>query len=77
METIGLHALGRRWAIAEDYIPSHRARFPITLMSGETASILNAGDQDAHRHHDLLAAYAVFRRHFLQKRQQNPICIAT
>ncbi len=44
METIGR----RRWAIAEGYIPSESAFSDRTLISHETACILNPGDQDAH-----------------------------
>jgi hypothetical protein len=38
----------RRWAIAEGYIPSQSSFSDRTLISHETACILNAGDQDAH-----------------------------
>ncbi len=38
----------RRWAIAEGYIPSESSFSEPTLVSHETACILNAGDQDAH-----------------------------
>ena len=38
----------RRWAIAEGYIPSESSFSHRTLVSHETACILNAGDRDAH-----------------------------
>jgi len=38
----------RRWAIAEGYIPSQSSFSDRTLISHETACILNAGDNDAH-----------------------------
>jgi hypothetical protein len=38
----------RRWAIAEGYIPSASHGVVPALKSHETASILNAGDADAH-----------------------------
>jgi hypothetical protein len=38
----------KRWAIAEGYIPSRSSFTDHTLVSHETACILNAGDQDAH-----------------------------
>lgn len=44
MEPIGR----KRWAIAEGYIPSKSSFTDRTLVSHETACILNAGDQDAH-----------------------------
>lgn len=44
MEPIGR----KRWAIAEGYIPSQSSFTDRTLVSHETACILNAGDQDAH-----------------------------
>lgn len=44
MEAIGR----RRWAIAEGYIPSGSVSDDRTLISHETACILNAGDRDAH-----------------------------
>ncbi len=44
MEPIGC----KRWAIAEGYIPSQRSFSDRTLISHETACILNAGDQAAH-----------------------------
>jgi hypothetical protein len=44
MEPIGR----RRWVIAEGYIPSQSAFVDRTLISHETACILNAGDKDAH-----------------------------
>lgn len=37
----------RRWAIAEGYIPSQSVSSERTLISHETACILNAGDRDA------------------------------
>jgi hypothetical protein len=44
-----MDAIGRkRWAIAEGYIPSQSAFTNRTLVSHETACILNAGDRDAH-----------------------------
>ena len=43
-----MDAIGRkRWAIAEGYIPSQSAFTDRTLVSHETACILNAGDRDA------------------------------
>ena len=44
MEPIGC----KRWAIAEGYIPSQSSFSDRTLISHETACILNAGDQPAH-----------------------------
>lgn len=44
MEPIGR----KRWAIAEGYIPSKSSFTDRTLVSHETACILNAGDRDAH-----------------------------
>ena len=44
MEPIGC----KRWAIAEGYIPSQSSFSDRTLISHETACILNAGDQAAH-----------------------------
>jgi hypothetical protein len=44
MESIGR----KRWAIPEGYIPSQSSYSDRTLISHETACILNAGDQDAH-----------------------------
>jgi hypothetical protein len=38
----------KRWAIAEGYIPSQSSFSDRTLISHETACILNAGDADAH-----------------------------
>jgi hypothetical protein len=38
----------KRWAIAEGYIPSQSSFSDRTLISHETACILNAGDRDAH-----------------------------
>ncbi len=44
-----MEALGRtRWAIAEGYIPSESSFSDRTLISHETACILNATDRDAH-----------------------------
>jgi len=37
-----------RWAIPEGYIPSESSYSERALVSHETASILNAGDRDAH-----------------------------
>ncbi len=43
-----MNAIGRRrWVIAEGYIPSGSAFSDRTLISHETACILNAGDQPA------------------------------
>ena len=43
------HPIGRkRWAIAEGYIPSRSCFSDRTLVSHETACILNAGNQEAH-----------------------------
>src|ERR1700733_49104 len=43
-----MKAIGRlRWAIAEGYIPSESGHTDRTLVSHETACILNAGDIDA------------------------------
>ena len=44
MEPIGR----KRWAIAEGYIPSESSFADRTLISHETACILNPGDQVAH-----------------------------
>jgi hypothetical protein len=44
MEPIGR----KRWAIAEGYIPSQSSFFDRSLISHETACILNVSDQDAH-----------------------------
>lgn len=44
MESIGR----KRWAIAEGYIPSQSSFSDRTLISHETACILNAGDREAH-----------------------------
>ena len=44
MDTIGR----KRWAIAEGYIPSQSSFSDRTLISHETACILNATDRDAH-----------------------------
>jgi hypothetical protein len=38
----------KRWAIAEGYIPSQSSFPDYTLISHETACILNAADDDAH-----------------------------
>jgi hypothetical protein len=38
----------KRWAIAEGYIPSQSSFSDRTLISHETACILNAGDTEAH-----------------------------
>jgi hypothetical protein len=43
MESIGR----KRWAIAEGYIPSQSSFSDRTLISHETACILNAGDREA------------------------------
>jgi hypothetical protein len=44
-----MQPIGRkRWAIAEGYIPSQSSFAHRTLISHETACILNAADQDAH-----------------------------
>jgi hypothetical protein len=44
-----MQPIGRkRWAIAEGYIPSQSSFADRTLISHETACILNAADQDAH-----------------------------
>ncbi|MFL6797651.1 MAG: sensory rhodopsin transducer [Xanthobacteraceae bacterium] len=44
-----MEAIGRkRWAIAEGYIPSGSSFSDRTLVSHETACILNAADRDAH-----------------------------
>jgi hypothetical protein len=44
-----VNSIGRqRWAIAEGYIPSQSSFSDPTLISHETACILNAGDRDAH-----------------------------
>ena len=49
MEVVAMEALGRtRWAIAEGYIPSESSSSDRTLISHETACILNATDRDAH-----------------------------
>jgi len=37
----------KRWAIAEGYIPSESVSSDRTLLSHETACILNAGDREA------------------------------
>lgn len=46
MEPIGR----KRWAIAEGFIPSQSSFSHRTLISHETACILNAGDRAAHVH---------------------------
>ena len=44
-----MDAIGRkRWAIAEGYIPSQSSFLDRSLISHETACILNAGGSDAH-----------------------------
>ncbi len=44
-----MDAIGRRrWAIAEGYIPSQSSFSDRTLISHETACILNATDREAH-----------------------------
>jgi hypothetical protein len=44
-----MEPIGRtRWAIAEGYIPSQSSFADRTLISHETACILNAGDEEAH-----------------------------
>lgn len=44
-----MDAIGRtRWAIAEGYIPSESSFAHRSLISHETACILNAGDTEAH-----------------------------
>jgi hypothetical protein len=44
-----MEPIGRtRWAIAEGYIPSESSFSHRTLLSHETACILNAGDRNAH-----------------------------
>jgi len=49
IEGIAMPAIGhRRWAMAEGYIPSESSFSDPTLVSHETACILNAGDRDAH-----------------------------
>src|SRR5262245_51667497 len=49
LEVAAMEALGRtRWAIAEGYIPSESSSSDRTLISHETACILNATDRDAH-----------------------------
>ena len=43
-----MNAIGKtRWAIPEGYIPSQSVSQERTLLSHETACILNAGDRDA------------------------------
>jgi ATP-dependent exoDNAse (exonuclease V) alpha subunit len=48
----------RRWAIAEGYIPPESSFSDRTLVSHETACILNAGERDAHISITLLALAA-------------------
>src|SRR5207302_4030576 len=49
LEVAAMEALGRtRWAIAEGYIPSESSSSDRTLISHETACILNSTDRDAH-----------------------------
>lgn len=44
-----MNAIGKtRWAIAEGYIPSKSCSTDRTLVSHETACILNANERDAH-----------------------------
>ena len=44
-----MEPIGRtRWAIAEGYIPSESVSSDRSLLSHETACILNAGDRPAH-----------------------------
>jgi hypothetical protein len=44
-----MNAIGKkRWAIPEGYIPSKSCSTDRTLVSHETACILNANDRDAH-----------------------------
>jgi hypothetical protein len=44
-----MEPVGRtRWAIAEGYIPSESSFSHRSLLSHETACILNAGDREAH-----------------------------
>lgn len=44
-----MHTIGkRRWAIAEGYLPPFDPSDSYELRSHEAASILNAGDRDAH-----------------------------
>jgi hypothetical protein len=44
-----MDAIGRkRWAIAEGYIPSQSSFLDRSLISHETACLLNAGGSDAH-----------------------------
>jgi Anabaena sensory rhodopsin transducer len=46
---IDMEPIGRkRWAIAEGFIPSQSSFSERTLVSHETACILNAGDRQAH-----------------------------
>jgi hypothetical protein len=41
-----MEAIGRRWAIAESYVPPRAAFTDRALISHDTACILNAGDRD-------------------------------
>lgn len=44
-----MNAIGKtRWAVPEGYIPSESCSRERTLVSHETACILNANEQDAH-----------------------------
>ena len=46
-----MDSIGRkRWAIAEGYIPSQSSFSDRSLISHETACILNPGDKEAHIH---------------------------
>jgi len=46
-----MNSIGRkRWAIAEGYIPSQSSFSDRSLISHETACILNPGDKEAHIH---------------------------
>ena len=46
---LGMEPIGRKlWAIAERFIPSQSSFSERTLVSHETACILNAGDRQAH-----------------------------
>jgi hypothetical protein len=49
MKEPAMDSIGRkRWVIAEGYIPSQSSFYDRTLISHETACILNAGDAAAH-----------------------------
>jgi hypothetical protein len=49
MRGFDMESIGRkRWAIAEGYIPSESSFSHRTLISHETACILNPGDHEAH-----------------------------